>query len=526
MSAKKKKTQHLNVFLIKESIANFADALKEDADVGDEVPLNNQAFTGALYLPSAENNSPNWLSFIQQGFPGQRVQKNRTVSALLFIRAQKRIFAITFGHARHFLDPDAYERDFGLRVVVNRVSPSKIRGIRLRVFKETAVRRQEEAAKGTGLRTFGVDIQQDLLRGVTGAPTDTKLATRISGTDSLAVDAAMDFKDLPRKCKELLAAYCGKEYAKQGFDWIDNLNVVRSPSLIDELDDRLVDALKEEDDSIQMLCPDAVNRDTVVGFLYRDEHSDSDKHPELEVVDWQAEAGNLDTLTVEELRDRRVRCYDEAGTAISEIAEKDCFVFETTVNGRKYVLSGGEWFEVASSFDDQISKYIEGISKKAIALPDCKQEWLNVKEKEKKYVEEAAKDADLMSLHTKNFTIGGDQVEPCDLLHRKGALVHVKVWTQSATFSHLLAQGAVSAESLLKNSGFRDHVVACATKHKAEIRTLFPTDGFVTSKVDVVLTLVSKQKKLPFFSRLNLTREAQRIERLGYKVTYQRVEVV
>jgi uncharacterized protein (TIGR04141 family) len=526
MSAKRKKTQHLTIFLIKEGVKSFADALKENADVGDEIPLNNQKFTGALYLPKADNNSPSWLSFIHEGFPAQQVKKNRAVSALLFVQSEKRIFAITFGHARHFLDPDAYERDFGLRVVVNRVSPAKIRGIRLRVFKETAVKRQEEAAKGTGLRTFGVDIQQDLLRGVTGAPTDAKLATRIGGADSLAVDAPMDFKDLPKKCKKLLAAHRGKEYAKQGFDWIDNLNVVRSPSLIDKLDDQLVDALKAQDDSIQMLCPDTVNRDIVVGFLYRDEQSDSDKHPELEIVDWQAEAGNLDALTVEGLRDCRVRCYDEAGTAISEIAEKDCFVFETTVNGRKYVLSGGEWFEVASTFDDQICKYIKGISKKTIALPDCKQQWLNGKQKERKYVEEAAKAADLMSLHTKNFPIGGDQVEPCDLLHRKGALVHVKIWTQSATFSHLLAQGAISAESLLRYSSFRDHVVACATKHKAEIKTLFPTDGFVTSKLDVVLTLVSKQEKLPFFSRLNLMREGQRIERLGYKVRYQRIEVV
>ncbi len=526
MSAKKKKTQHLTLFLIKDGVKDFANALKENADVGNEIALNNQAFAGALYLPTADNNSPNWLSFIQQGFPGRQVQKNRAVSALLFIRAEKRIFAITFGHARHFLDPDAYERDFGLRVVVNRVSPGKIRGIRLRVFKETAVKRQEEAAKGTELRTFGVDIQRDLLRGVTGAPTDATLATRISGADSLAVDAAMDFKDLPKKCKALLAAYRGKEYAKQGFDWIDNLKVVRSPSVIDELDEKFVDALKAEDDSIQMLCPDAVNRDIVVGFLYRGEQSDSEKHPELDVVDWQAEVGNLDALTVEGLRDRRVRCYDEAGTEISEIAERDCFVFETTVKATKYILSGGEWFEVASSFDDQISKYIEGISKKTIALPDCKEEWLKEKEKEKKYVEEAAKVTDLMSLHTKNFTIGGDQVEPCDLLHRKGALVHVKIWRQSSTFSHLLAQGAISAESLLRYSGFREHVVASATKHNAEIKALFPTDGFVTSKLDVVLTLVSKQDKLPFFSRLNLMREGQRIQRLGYKVTYQRIQVV
>jgi uncharacterized protein (TIGR04141 family) len=99
------------------------------------------------------------------------------------------------------------------------------------------------------------------------------------------------------------------------------------------------------------------------------------------------------------------------------------------------------------------------------------------------------------------------------------------MWSQSGTFSHLLAQGAISAESLLRYSAFRDHVAESATKHKAEIKVLFPTDGFVTSKLDVVLALVSKHKQLPFFSRLNLMREGQRIEWLGYRVNYHRIEV-
>jgi uncharacterized protein (TIGR04141 family) len=194
-------------------------------------------------------------------------------------------------------------------------------------------------------------------------------------------------------------------------------------------------------------------------------------------------------------------------------------------------LSNGEWFEVKEAFDTQIQKYINTITKTPLHLPDFKPAWMPVKGKqglqgEDKYVAEAAKDADLMSMHKKTCTIGGTAIEPCDLLHRTGALVHVKVWSQSATFSHLLAQGAVSAESLLRYPNFRDHVTASATKHQAGIKKLFPTDGFVTSKLDVVLALVRESpKSLPFFSRLNLMREGQRIERLGYRVNYHRIEV-
>ena len=65
-----------------------------------------------------------------------------------------------------------------------------------------------------------------------------------------------------------------------------------------------------------------------------------------------------------------------------------------------------------------------------------------------------------------------------------------------------------------------------ADKHTGEIEKLFPEAGFVTSNLNVVLALIRKiSKPLPFFSRLNLMREAQRIERLGYNVSYQRIEV-
>jgi uncharacterized protein (TIGR04141 family) len=526
MTAIKKKQQHLTVFLIKRNVKSFEDALKPNGGAGSAIPLNSAALQGSLYLPTPDENPPGWLPFVQSGFPGQDVVGNRMASALIFLRIQGRIFALSFGHARHFLDANAFERDFGLRVVVNRVSQDKIRGVTLRMFKETHVRRQEEAAKGTDLQSFGIDTQQDLLRGVAGVPADNEFASRVSGADCLSIDVALDFEDLPAKCKELLVAYSDKGYAQRGFSWIDNLRAVREPALIDQLDSRLVKALKQKDGATYMLCPDSLNRDALRGFRYKEDKADTELHTELEMGEWRkAIASELTVLTVDQLRERRIRAYDLQSSKISEINERDCFVFETNMKGAKYILSSGEWFEVATTFDDEISKYIEGISKTHLPLPTFSPTWKG-KKGEDRYVAEAAKATEFMSMHKKTHPIGGASIEPCDLLHSSGALVHVKLWTQSATFSHLLAQGAVSAEALLRYPEFREHVVRTATKHKHAIAQLFPTSGFVTSKLDVVLALVREiSKPLPFFSRLNLMREAQRIERLGYRVSYQRIEV-
>ena len=531
MSAKKK-MQHLTLFLLKSSVKKFENAVRTGSDAGNPTALNNQAFSGSLYLPPPAENEPGWLPFVASGFPGQNVDKNRMYSALVLLKAEERIFALTYGTSRHLLKPDAYERDFGLRVVVNRVSKDKIRGISLRMFKETSVKRQEESAKGTGLRNFGVDIQQDLLRGVTGVPEDLSFASRVSGADSLAIDVEIEFADLADKCKDLLAAYNANDYAKKGFDWIDNLKAIRSPTVIEQLDKVLVSALKAKDKNIEMLCPDSIDRGAIRGYLYQEEKEDEDKHPELEMGEWQdVLAVELTRLTAEKLHERRIKVYDGQGGKIGEIPDYDCFVFETEVKGIKYVLSSGEWFEVAAIFDAEIKQYIKSISSNTIPLPDFQTVWKaqNVGKRfnaEDKYVKEADKMPDLMSMHKNDCWIEGSSVEPCDLLHRSGALVHVKMWTQSATFSHLLAQGAISAESLLRYSRFRDHVANSATKHSGEIRNLFPTNSFVTSKLSVVYALIrSISKPLPFFSRLNLMRESQRIERLGYRVNYHRIDM-
>ena len=529
----KKRIQHLTLFLLKPTVKKFEDAVKTDA-AGDPKLLADQSFEGALYLPEPAFNSPGWLPFVQSGFPEQYVDDNRMSSALVLLKVKKRIFAVTFGNARHLLKPDSFERDFGLRVVVNRVSKDNIRSISLRMFRETSVKRQEEAAKGTALRTFGVDIQQDLLRGVTGVPEDTSLASRLSGADSLAIDVAMEFGDLADKCKELLDAYNGTDYVKRGFDWIDNLKVVRSPAVVEQLDRRLIKALKVKDTSIQMLCPDTFSREVIRGILHHGEEDSDEKHTELDVAEWWAAiGGKLSILTVDELRTRRISAFDSEGTLLAEIPDRECFVFETNVKGIKYVLSAGEWFEVATTFDNQITRYIDSISERAVDLPDYSKEWdgkvvpIGENSGEKRYLEEAANGCrDIINMHTINSRIGGTPVEACDLLHISGQLIHVKIWKQSATFSHLLSQGAISAESLLRDSGYREGVAASSKKYKQKFSKLFPQNGFAPSTLCVVLALVRESAKpLPFFSRLNLMREGQRIERLGYRVRYQRIAI-
>ncbi|MGT4071592.1 UNVERIFIED_CONTAM: TIGR04141 family sporadically distributed protein, partial [Aeromonas hydrophila] len=55
--------------------------------------------------------------------------RNSTVSAIFLTRAGNRLFALSFGHGRHLLNPGCYEDRFGLRVTLNSVDPDMLRAV-------------------------------------------------------------------------------------------------------------------------------------------------------------------------------------------------------------------------------------------------------------------------------------------------------------------------------------------------------------------------------------------------------------
>ena len=69
---------------------------------------------------------------------------NQSCAAVLFVPvkdegppAVQRMMAISFGTGHHALDPDAFERGFGLRVVLNSVARSRLRSVDIATLDAT-----------------------------------------------------------------------------------------------------------------------------------------------------------------------------------------------------------------------------------------------------------------------------------------------------------------------------------------------------------------------------------------------------
>src|SRR5262249_44996663 len=153
-------------------------------------------------------------------------------------------------------------------VTLNTVNPKSIRSVDLKTFQDLTLHTRRQSSRGSPFETFGLDISQDILRGVTGEPSDSQLARRLTGADALAIMTEAKVTNLGKLAGRLIAEYKKTDYTKN-FGWIDQLQAVTDLSVISELNDALVVAINEHDGSaVQIGPPGPVEWEHISGFRY------------------------------------------------------------------------------------------------------------------------------------------------------------------------------------------------------------------------------------------------------------------
>ena len=257
----------LTLYLLGEEVAEPAQALNRDKTPSSVELSPDCGFEGVFYYESRPATPPAWVTFVGPllAAPPQRLL-SASASGLLVLKASQRLFAITFGHGRGFLDLSRIEHRFGLRVALNRIDPSQIRSLDTKTFEDMVVTRNTQVSRSSELPAFGVDISRDILRAVTGEPRDKSLAKRLSGADALVVNVEIASSALSTLCAELLAAYQEDSY-KENFAWIDHLGLVVDAAVRDALDEQLVEQLRVGDtSSTHMAMPEAIGWEDIDTF--------------------------------------------------------------------------------------------------------------------------------------------------------------------------------------------------------------------------------------------------------------------
>lgn len=170
----------------------------DESDLLATVPIRAKGrHFGVLFVKRDRAKKPTWLSYFGDETELDSLDiRSRTASAVLLVKRGQRHFAITFGYGRHLIRDGAIEPRFGLRVALNAVEPSRLRSVDHSRLDTVPRITREQLGKAAGLDQFGLDVERDMLRMLTGTPSDQSLGTTISGSDQLAVMGRIPLDEL------------------------------------------------------------------------------------------------------------------------------------------------------------------------------------------------------------------------------------------------------------------------------------------------------------------------------------------
>ncbi len=521
-------TNKLSLYLIKDEF-NQPNTILSDLDQLKSVQLSTNR---TLYYKKSSGSQPGWIT----KFFGSSLNDGITeslytayVSAVLLITLDisgtTKRFAITFGLGGwQMLMPGSYEERFGLMCTLNLVSPTTLKSIDKTNMGLSPKQAREQINQQGEIADFGIDIEQDLIKSVTGKCKDPSLGTTVTGKDSLHFSAKTDLTNIEALLRKYYAAYSSDEY-KINFNWIDYIAEVRDPLVIENLESSLNEKLTDtSEERVWLAVPDVIEWSDVEGFYYQGDRNQV--FPDLFMKNLREyfDSKGLE-LNVENLR-KHFACSVSSshGNVINRWKLFNCLCAEisNTTDNKFYILSNGKWYNVEVDFAAQVNIEYRNILDTSSALPTC-----TTGEDEATYNERVANELGLICMDRKIVTFGGghSKIEFCDLYKETPkTIIHIKKYGGSTVLSHLFNQGVVSAELMLGAEDFRQKVNDVSGSH-----AIFDDVSEKPSAQDYnivygVISGSSKELDLPFFSKVSLKNAKQRLELYGYTVSLQKID--
>ena len=510
----------LTIYLLKEQVKHPAEVVREAERLKCFTITDGATTIGDLYVRSPKSRVPRWAEFFKGHLDTAELGRVASTSAVLVVKTRNRLFALTFGQGRFLMVPDSWEERFGLRVVVNCIDPAKLRSLDKRTFDALSTHTRIQGTREGSAPDFGLDVEQDLVRAVTGTPNDDLYGSRLSGMDSLhsAIRTTVaDLKPLLRRYQEKSA----DDSYKNTFPWIDHIAEVNDKKLIGDLDELLVQAINGEREHCWLCIPEIIDWGRTAGFRY----GFSRKSAEFQDLSFDGflETVDGDVPDAAFLRRRHAYRIDNEGNVSDEWQIYRCVYCKLEHGNRTYLLSSGRWFRIDKEFVQTVNAFFEALPRYERELP----EYDDASEGAYCARVAGAFPNDYALMDQKTIQIGGayGRVEFCDLFTATKDLIHVKRYGASSVLSHLFSQAAVSGEAFRADPDFR----AGALARLAEPFRLF-TRGHIPQPAEfqVVFAIVSEKAEpleLPFFSRVNLRQASRRLQAFGYRTSLLKIQV-
>ena len=542
------KSMQLTMRLLREGVTTCA-ALKDQSPLTKKNVINIEG--AEFYIGTAFENPPEWTDFLTphiEDMPEQEELKNQGVAAILMlpIPDTTRIMALCFGYAHIWLDLDKCERDFGLKVTLNKVNTNQLKGLELSTPDAVTFNKRVSASRASSLQEFNVDYNRELAFTASGKPEDTDFASVLAGNDSLKISCKVNFDTLPEKCKSIYDAYQSDEYKKNGFDWVDHIQRIKEGDLLEELDKLLYSTVNEmidgESKDLHLFIPDlpddlSFDKARFMGLGKRPPENEFDHLDVQNYVDLFD--GKIDINKPEKIEEckskHRLKIVSENGKH-QEVKIYNSFVYEAEYNDGLYVLFRGQWYRVDKDFSKEVNAYFElFLTSSSTSIPNQ-----TFMKNEEDLLEDWKPKANLVLLDKTQINPQGEshaKIEPCDFFSLKSEFIHLKDGHSSSNISHLWNQGLVSAKCFIGDAKFRSDLKEKVKKRgrgKKGFLPLLPNPKtkFRSEQYTIVYGIMREPYQdgslgLPFFSKVSFRSVATQLinMRFNVKVNLIRKEV-
>lgn len=502
--------QSLTIYQLR-NCATAEDAIKKVS----RLTFHDIKGIGRLVIRRPRPKPPSWATFFRNYIAEEEFGRSGFPAAALLVTVDGDHFAVTFGAGRFLLDPLRLEQRFGLLVALNSIDEKGVRSIDKQSFDRLATQSRIQASRDASPLDFGMDIEQDLLRGVVGTPKDGAVGETVAGLDALHVNWRGSLELLPEQLRFYSKKHAEKRY-KKSFSWVDQILEVRSEAQKAELAEALIRTLQSEDRKGCWMAPDGVIEwQTVSGFQFGQAYT-APRFSNLSLDHFIEHLGDLDELTSDTLSRKTVRALRADDSVAYEWPAIRCLYAEIEIKDRVFMLNAGKWYSIAKTFTEDVQRSIEKIPTCDLKIPAYEDNSESVYNKR------------VAGLYPTNFSLvdreiirhggGQGQIEFCDLYSKDRDIIHLKRYTSSSTLSHLFSQAVVSGELWRSDPQFR---------HKANnllgqaYRIKDPDSELEVGKYRVVLGIIGGHgscEKLPFFSRVTLKNAFHRLRAFGYDV--------
>ena len=144
-----RKHQNLSILLMKDKFDNLDQYIKPGIAVKEYEIQNDNTKVGKFYIKPSAPHPPKWATFFENVLDIHDIGYISSVSAVLLINTDDKVFAISFGQGRHILKQDCWVERFGLKVALNSIGREKIRTIDKQTFDAISRQSKEQASKET-----------------------------------------------------------------------------------------------------------------------------------------------------------------------------------------------------------------------------------------------------------------------------------------------------------------------------------------------------------------------------------------